>query len=384
MSGVEQPGPDFSGYQVIRNIAFWASLLLLGSPPARADILIGQTTGLTGNSAINVSESNAGAKLFIDSVNANGGVNGQKVVLISLDDKGDAKIAAANARTLIEERGVIALFMVRGTPQNEAILPLLEKFGIPEIAPSTGAMVLAHPLKKYVFNVRSTYQLEAEQAIPRLASMGISRIAVLRTADSFGADTVVGVERGLTQSHLKAVLLADFDKAKPDFKSIVPRVVASDAQAVVVLGTGAAVVKATQELRAGGSGATIVTLSNNASAGFVHELGPYARGVVVTQVFPGEHDTRVPMIRDARAILRAHGQDALSPAMIEGFAAAEVLVEALRHAGKQPTSSSLQEALESMSSFDLGGLKLHYSRESHSGLVYADFSIIDGAGSFRR
>jgi branched-chain amino acid transport system substrate-binding protein len=354
------------------------------STGVHADILIGQTTGLTGNSAINVSESNAGAKLLIDNVNANGGINGQRVVLASLDDKGDAKIAAANARTLIEERGVIALFMVRGTPQNEAILPVLEKFGVPEIAPSTGAMVLARPLKRYVFNVRSTYQLEAEQAIPRLASMGISRIAVLRTADSFGADSVIGVERGLLQSHLKAVLVADFDKAKPDFKDIVPRVVASDAQAVVVLGTGAAVVKATQELRAGGSGATIVTLSNNASAGFIRELGPYARGVVVTQAFPGERDTMIPMIRDARAILRAHGQDSLSPAMIEGFAAAEVLVEALRRAGKKPTSSSLYEALESMSSFDLGGLKVHYSRDSHEGLVYADFSIIDGAGNFRR
>lgn len=369
---------------MVRNIAFWASLLILTPPSVRADILIGQTTGLTGNSAINVSESNAGAKLYIDSVNASGGISGQKVVLISLDDKGDAKIAAANARTLIEERGVIALFMVRGTPQNEAILPLLEKFGIPEIAPSTGAMVLTHPLKKYVFNVRSTYQLEAEQAIPRLASMGIGRIAVLRTADSFGADTFAGVERGLAQSHLKAVLVADFDKAKPDFRNIVPRVVASDAQAVVVLGTGAAVVKATQELRAGGSGATIVTLSNNASAGFVRELGAYARGVVVTQVFPGEHETMIPMIRDARASLRAHGQDSLSPAMIEGFAAAEVLVEALRRVGKKPTSSSLQDALESMSSFDLGGLRLHYSPESHAGLVYADFSIIDGAGNFRR
>ncbi len=371
---------------MIRKLAFWGSLLLLATPIARADILIGQTTGLTGNSAINVSESNAGAKLFIDNVNANanGGVNGQKITLISLDDKGDAKLAAANARALIEERGVIGLFMVRGTPQNEAILPLLDKFGVPEVAPSTGAMVLAHPLKKYVFNVRGTYQLEAEQAIPRLASMGISRIAVLRTADSFGADTVVGVERGLAQSHLKAVLLADFDKAKPDFKGIVPQVIASEAQAVVVLGTGTAVVKATQALRAAGSNATIVTLSNNASAGFVHELGPYARGVVVTQVFPGEHDAMIPMIRDARAMLRAHGQDSLSPAMIEGYAAAEVLVEALRRSGKKPTSNSLYEALESMSSFDLGGLKLHYSPESHSGLVYADFSIIDGAGNFRR
>ena len=82
-------------------------------------------------------------------------------------------------RTLIEDKNVSALFLNRGTPHTEAILPLLDKHGVVLVAPSTGAMVLHQPVRKYIFNVRATYQREAEKAITHLASMGISRVALV-------------------------------------------------------------------------------------------------------------------------------------------------------------------------------------------------------------
>jgi branched-chain amino acid transport system substrate-binding protein len=351
---------------------------------ANAQIVIGQTTGVTGNSATNVKETIAGQQLWIDAVNAKGGVNGQRIDVVTIDDRGDAKQAKANAGILIEEKKALALFMVRGTPQNEAILPLLEQHGVPLIAPSTGAMVLRVPLRRYVFNVRSSYQDESEKAVRQLASMSISRIAVLRTLDSFGDDAVLGADRGFARIGAKPVLVEGFDKAKPDFKPIAPRVVASNAQAVMVIGTGAAVVQAVKQIRAAGSRATIVTLSNNASSGFVRELGNDARGVIVSQVFPNERALAVPMIKEASDLLRAGGQTELSPAMIEGFAGAKVLVEGLRRAGPNPTRASLHKALEAMSRFDLGGLVLQYSPGDHSGLKFTELSIVDSSGRFSR
>ena len=47
------------------------------------------------------------------------------------------------------------------------------------VAPSKGAMVLHQPVRKYILNVRATYQREAEKAITHLASMGISRVALV-------------------------------------------------------------------------------------------------------------------------------------------------------------------------------------------------------------
>jgi len=360
-------------------------VLLLASAPLSAQILVGQTTGFSGISAASVKETSSGAALWLDAVNAKGGVNGQKIELIALDDKSDPKLAAENARTLIEKRKVVALFLTRGTPTNEAIIPVLDELGVPLIAPSTGAMVLHKPVKKHVFNVRTPYQTETEKAIPQLVSMGISRIGVLQTDDSFGRDAIAGAERGFANSKLKPVFVDVFDRNKPDFGPSAARVVKENLQAVLVLGSGSAVGKAMLAIRAAGSKATLVSLSNTASTGFVNDLGDNARGMMVTQVFPSERAMGLPIVKEATDLLRAKkSASELSPAMLEGYASAKVLVEALRRAGKKPTSDSVQRALEEMSRFDLGGIELGFSPTDHTGLESSDLSIVGANGRFQR
>jgi ABC-type branched-subunit amino acid transport system substrate-binding protein len=109
-----------------------ASSILLAAlaATAHADITIGQTAGHTGTVAASVKEATQGAKIYFDAVNAAGGINGQKLTLVSLDDKFDAKLAVTNAKALIDQ-GAIALFLNRGTPHTEAIRPLLDDYKIP-------------------------------------------------------------------------------------------------------------------------------------------------------------------------------------------------------------------------------------------------------------
>ena len=367
---------------VLRALAV-ASVSLLAFP-ACAQIRVGQTTGFTGVSAAAVKETSAGAALWLDAVNARGGVNGQRIELISLDDRSDPKIAAANARTLIEQQQVVALFLSRGTPTTEAVIPILDQLGVALIAPSTGAMVLHTPTKLHVFNVRTPYQLEAAKAIPQLASMGITRVGVLQTNDDFGRDTLLGAQRGFAASKLQPVFIEPFERTKPDFTAIAARVARDNVQAVLVLGSGSAVEAAMKAVRAAGSKAQLVALSNTASAGLVTNLGVNARGLIVTQVFPSERSMATPMVKQANDLLQAKSQGAqLSPAMLEGFAAAKVLVEALRRAGKGPTSSSVQHALEDLH-FDLGGIAIAYGPGHHSGLESSALSIIDANGRFQR
>ena len=359
--------------------------LLLGAFSAHAQILIGQTAGFTGAVAAGVKETSDGAKLYINAVNAKGGVNGQKIELIALDDKFEPKLAAENARILIEEKNVVAMFLTRGTPHTEAILPVLDKNAVPLIGPSTGAMVLHQPVKKYVFNVRATYQREAEKAVTHLASLGIKRIALVYTDDSFGADGVIGAQKGLTVAKLDAVVTEKFDRSKPDFSKIVPKIVAADTQAVIMIASGSAVVSGITALRAAGSGAQVVTLSNNASGGFVKSLGERGPGVVVTQVFPNERSISYGFIKEAQDLLKdSKDAGSLSPAMLEGYAAAKVLVEALKRSGPSPTRVKIQNSLENMKKYDLGGLEVNFSTTDHTGLDFADLSIISADGKFKR
>ena len=362
--------------------AMAALLLALAGTVGHGQILIGQTAGFSGPVAAGVKETTEGAKLYIDAVNAKGGVAGQKIELISLDDKFEPKLAAENARVLIEERNVAALFLTRGTPHTEAIIPLLDKDGVPLIAPSTGAMTLHRPVRKHIFNVRATYQREAEKAISHLATIGMNRIAVVQVDDSFGDDGVAGAQKGLAAAKLTPVVLEKFNRSKPDFSKIGPDIAKSGAQAVLMIASGAAVVDGIKAIRAAGSGAQVVTLSNNASGGFIKSLGENARGVIVSQVFP--QSISYGLVKEANDLARAKGLGEASPAMLEGYAAAKVLVEALRRAGPKPSRERIQVALEGLSKFDIGGLEVNFTPQDHSGLDFADLSIITGDGRFRR
>ena len=363
-------------------VAALAATAFAGGTTAHADITIGQTAGHTGTVASSVKEATLGARIYFDAVNASGGINGQKITLVSLDDKFDAKLAVANANTLIDQ-GVLALFLNRGTPLTQAIMPLLTEHKIPLVGPSTGAMVLHKPVHPWLFNVRATYQREAERAIEHLSLIGVERIAIVQVDDSFGEDAVQGAMAGLVKTNKKPVAHEKYDRAKPDFVPIVPKLLEKQAQAVMFIGSGTAVVQGMKAVRAAGSTAQLVTLSNNASAGFIKDLGDIGYGVIVSQVFPYERSIAKPIIKEALEAARAAGTE-LTPTVVEGYVSAKVLVEGLKRAGPKPTRESLRKALEGLGRFDLGGIELGYSPTDHSGLDYVDLAIIDQSGKFRR
>ncbi|MEQ1683365.1 MAG: ABC transporter substrate-binding protein [Burkholderiaceae bacterium] len=354
----------------------------LGGALASAQILIGQTAGFSGTVAASVKEATDGAKLYFDAVNARGGINGQKIELVSLDDKFDPKLTLENAKKLIDQ-GVVSLFLNRGTPHTQGLMPLLNEAKVPLVGPSTGAMVLHEPVHPWIFNVRATYQREAERAVAHLTHVTITRMAIVQVDDTFGADAAVGLLKGLKDAKLEPVAYEKYDRAKPDFAPIMPKVVKADPQAVIFIGSGTAVIDGMKALREAGSRAQMVTLSNNASAGFVKSLGPLAHGTVVSQVFPSERSVSTPIVKEASELAKAKGFE-LTPAGLEGFAAAKVLVEGLRRAGKDVSRAGLKKALEGFNRVNIGGLELSYSPTNHTGLDYADLSIIGTDGKFRR
>jgi ABC-type branched-subunit amino acid transport system substrate-binding protein len=207
---------------------------------------------------------------------------------------------------------------------------------------------------------------------------------VLQTDDSFGADAAQGANAGFDKAGQKPLWLEKFPRDKPDFTALAKKVRQSDAQAVLFLGSAGSVSTGTRALRDAGSKALVVTLSNNASEGFIKLLGEHARGVIVTQVFPSERSVAYSLTKEAMDLAKAKGLSGVSPAMMEGFAAANVLVEGLRRAGPNPTGPKLRDALEGIKSVDLGGLMLGYSPTDHSGMDFTDLAIIDAAGKFRR
>ncbi len=350
---------------------------------SKTAIRIGQSAGVTGPVAGSVKEQIAGAEVYLRHVNANGGVNGRRIELITYDDGFDAKRTPANVRKLLGEDNVFALFMIRGTPQNESVLPILTAEKVPLVAPLTGAITMHRPVNRYVFNVRAKYQDEVARAVNHLATSGVSRIGIFYAADAFGQDIYEGYTTALAARGLTPAGTASHTRPIGDISKGVADMVKAKPQAVLVASSGAEARRVIRELRKAGSDAQFVTLSNNAAESFIRDLGEDGRGVIITQVVPGMNSSQMTLASEYRSMARSQSMET-SNAGMEGFMSAKVLVEGLRRAGPEPTREKLVTALEGLRDYDLGGILISYSPTRHTGSSFVEMSMVSSTGKLVR
>jgi ABC-type branched-subunit amino acid transport system substrate-binding protein len=219
--------------------------------------------------------------------------------------------------------------------------------------------------------------------VAHLDTIGVRRIGVIHVDDSFGADLLEGAQRGLAAARLEPAFIAKFDRSKPDFAPVLATASKAAPQAILFIGSGSMVADGIAQLRRAGVTAQVITFSNNASGGFIKSLGEHARGVIVAQVFPFERSVATAFVKEAND-LAARAKVDLSPAMLEGFAAAKVLVAGLRRAPQPLTREGLRNALDGLGRLDLGGIELGFSPRDHTGLDFVDLSIIGAGGKYVR
>jgi len=374
---------------LIKYSAAAAALFLAGGAAAQigvtADkIVIGQSAGFTGSVAGTVKELTAGAQVYFDAVNAKGGVHGRKIVLESMDDGFDPKRTPEVIRKLIEEKKVFALFLSRGTPTNEAAIPVLEKYKVPLIGPSTGAMSMYEPPHRYLFPVRASYRSETFKVVDQLVNMGIGKIAVVYTDDSFGKDGLTGVQQAMKEKNVAPVAVASHPRGTIKVEEAVAAIAKAEPQAVIMTVLADAGVAFVKQMKKTGQSPLFITLSNNSSNAFIKNLGEDGPGVAISQVSPYPFSATIPVVKEFQDAIGRNKDVAASYASMEGFIASKVLVEGLRRAGPKPTREKLVAALESLNRFDLGGVDVTYGPGNRTGTSYIDVTIISKTGKFIR
>jgi len=347
-------------------------------------ILIGQAAGFTGSVAGTVKELTAGAQAYFDYVNARGGVHGRKIKLESMDDGFDPKRSPEAFRKLIEEKNVFAMFLSRGTPTNEAAYPVLEKHKVPLVGPSTGAMSMYNPPRKYMFPVRASYHSETFKIVPQLVNMGISRIALLYVDDSFGKDALAGAQQAMKNNNLTPVAVVSHVRGSTKLEAEVAAIAKADPQAVIMLTVLDAGVAFVKQMKKTGRGPVFLTLSNNSSNAFIQNLGEDGWGVAVSQVSPFPFSRTMLITKEFQDVIKGRTDVAPSYSSMEGFISAKVLVEGLKRAGPKPTREKLIAGLETMNKFDMGGVDVTYGPELRTGTSFIDITIISKSGKFVR
>ncbi|HJV03058.1 MAG TPA: ABC transporter substrate-binding protein [Burkholderiaceae bacterium] len=348
------------------------------------EIVLGQSTPLSGPLAELGQDSSLAAKAYFDYVNLQGGVNGRKIRLLTLDDGYNTDRVLENARTLIEKDRVFALFNVFGTPGNSALLPVIAHAGVPNIAPYTGSEAVRKPLNPLVFNIRAGYADETEAIINHLGVRGISKIAVVYQNNAFGKDGLDSIGHALARRQLKIHASAAIENDASDAGRAAAMLAQSAPKAILMVTAGkpsAAFIKAYDKLA---PGMQFFALSVMGSAASVDALGKEGVGVVVSQVMPFPFSATSDIVHEYQQVMRKMGLKIWSFASIEGFVSAKVTVEGLKHAGRDLSRDKFMAALEALGKVNYGGYMVNFSKSNHQGSSYVELTVITKNGRFMR
>ena len=163
------------------------------------EIKIGQTMPYSGPLSA-VGTMGRAETAYFDKINAEGGVNGRRIKLISLDDGYNPAKTVEQTRKLVEDEGVLLLFSSLGTPTNTAIHKYVNAKQVPHLFPQTGATKWGDP-KNFPWTMGGLllpYQIEGKiYARYILQTRPDARIAVLYQNDDFGKDYLKGFKDGL-------------------------------------------------------------------------------------------------------------------------------------------------------------------------------------------
>jgi len=136
---------------------------------------------------------------YFKKINAEGGINGRKIIFISYDDAYSPPKAVEQARRLVESDEVLLIFNALGTPSNSAIQKYLNEKRVPQLFVATGATKWNDPKQfPWTMGWSPSYQSEGRiYAKYILKEKPTGKIGILYQNDDFGKDYVKGITDGL-------------------------------------------------------------------------------------------------------------------------------------------------------------------------------------------
>lgn len=351
------------------------------------EIVIGQCAPLSGTLASTGKDMVLGAKVYFDSVNAQGGIGGNKIRLLVKDDGYKTEETVRLTKELIDQDKAVGLIGYAGTGNIAELLKqgVLAPRKVPLVAPYTGGEPLRKPYNPYIFHIRAGYADEVDRMVDQFTGVGINRIAVFYQNDAFGLAGVAGVEAALAKRDLALVSRGSYEKGNEDVSAAVAAITKGQPQAVVmvaVMRPAAAFVKAYRQQDRGTQLFSISVINGQELSALAG--GDVARGVGITQVVPSPFSGTQKVVQEYRDALRKYAPQAQpSYTSFEEYLGAKVLVEGLKRVKGEPTPQALMKALESVDT-DLGGVRVHYGPGNRIGSNFVEVTLLRSDGTLAK
>ncbi|MDH6231529.1 branched-chain amino acid transport system substrate-binding protein [Mesorhizobium soli] len=217
--------------KLLAGVAFAASLVVAASA-ARADITIGLVAPLTGPVAAYGDQVKNGAEAAVDTINKNGGILGEKVVLKFADDAGDPKQGVSAANNLVGD----GVHYVVGPVTSGVAIPASDVFaenGVLMVTPTATAPDLTNRGLTNILRTCGRDDQQAEVAAKYvLDHLKDKKIAVLHDKGTYGMGLANAFKAGLNAGGVTEVLYEGLTPGDKDYSALVGRLKKDGAEVI--------------------------------------------------------------------------------------------------------------------------------------------------------
>jgi len=345
------------------------------------EIIIGMMTDLSGVTAVQGSNAANSIRMAFDDVNAKGGIHGRKIRFIVEDMEYLVPKAVQAMNKLVNRDNIFLSISSGGTPQMDAVLPMMLEKGVPSVFPLTCARSMYEPLNKYKYGQFASYFDQMRACVKYFAeTKGKKVIGSMYQDTDFGRDVHAGVVAQVDAMKLKLGGISASRPTDTDFNAQVTRLKEARCD-LVCMGT---IVKD-----------TIIILQTARKMGWtdVEFCGQFATYSTAVAEAPGEpaegfysmspgvyayNDDPRPAVRDVTTRYRQRFGIEINYLGEAGYAAAMCLSDVLQRAGRDLNPDTFQASMESIKDWRdiFGGPPLTITPADHHASTQSFLSVV--------
>ena len=368
--------------RVTATAAIGFAVLLGAGHQASAQIKIGSVLSVTGPASFLGDPEKRTLEIYVDEINAKGGVNGQKLQLVVYDDGGSADNARTFATRLIEEDKIFAMVGGSTTGATLAMIPAFEEAKIPFIS-LAGAIQIVEPVRSWVFKTPHTDKMACEKIFSDLKNRKLTTIALIAGTDAFGKSmrdqcVAVAPKAGITIAIEETYGPRDSDMT-PQLTNIKNK---AGVQAVVNTGFGQGPAIVTRNYRQLAITLPLYQSHGVASKQFIELAGPAAEGVrlpaaalLIADKLPASDKQKPVVVNYTKTYQQKTGQ-AVSTFGGHAYDGLMILVQAMQRA-KSADKAKVRDEIEKTKGYIGTGGIVNMSKKDHMGLDLSAFHMLE-------
>lgn len=357
------------------------AMLLSAGAWAQEPIRVGAFLSVTGPASFLGDPELKTLELYVDRINAEGGVLGRKLQLVAYDDAGDAEKARTFVKRLLEQDKVDVIVGGSTTGTTMAAVPLIEQAGVPFVS-LAGAVVIVDPVKKWVFKTPHTDLMACEKIFVDMKARNLTKVALISGSGGFDKSMRGQCLKVASKYGIEFVADETYGATDTDMTAQLTKIKGSGAQAVLNAGFGQGPAIVTRNFRQVGLTLPLYQSHGVASKEYIKLSGPAADGVrlpaaallVPDQLAAGDPQKPV-VVGYTKAFTDKYNTD-VSTFGGHAYDGLMLVVGATKAAGSTD-KAKVRDALETTKGYVGTGGVVNMSATDHMGLDLSAFRMLE-------